>query len=82
LQPVVSTEGMTQSSAQNYTLKRQNAEQAIENANRVINNGDASTQDIANAKIRVEQAEREYNEAKSNLRADKSQLQTAYDTLN
>ncbi|MEJ7289085.1 hypothetical protein, partial [Staphylococcus epidermidis] len=43
LQPVVSTEGMTQSSAQNYTLKRQNAEQAIENANRVINNGDAST---------------------------------------
>ena len=41
---------MTQSSAQNYTLKRQNAEQAIENANRVINNGDASTQDIANAK--------------------------------
>ena len=33
-------------------------------------------------KNRVDQAEREYTEAKNNLRADKTQLETAYNHLN
>lgn len=33
-------------------------------------------------KNRVDQAEREYTEAKNNLRADKTQLENAYNHLN
>ena len=73
---------MTQDSTRNYNNKRQAAEQAIQHANSVINNGDATSQQINDAKNTVEQAQRDYVEAKSNLRADKSQLQSAYDTLN
>ncbi len=82
IQPAASTDGMTQDSTRNYNNKRQAAEQAIQHANDVINNGDATSQQINDAKNTVEQAQREYAEAKSNLRADKSQLQSAYDTLN
>ena len=82
IQPAASTDGMTQDSTRNYNNKRQAAEQAIQHANSVINNGDATSQQINDAKNTVEQAQREYIEAKSNLRADKSQLQSAYDTLN
>ena len=81
LQPTASTEGMTQQSAQNYNSKRQAAEQAIQNANSVINNGDATSQQITEAKNKVEQAQREYVEAKKWFRADKSQLETAYHRL-
>ena len=73
---------MTQQSAQNYNAKRQAAEQAIQNATNVINNGDATAQQIIEAKNRVVQAERDYTEAKNNLRADKTQLETAYNHLN
>ena len=72
---------MTQDSTRNYNNKRQAAEQAIQHANDVINNGDATSQQINDAKIQLNR-HREYAEAKSNLRADKSQLQSAYDTLN
>ncbi len=82
IQPAASTDGMTQDSTRNYNNKHQAAEQAIQHANDVINNGDATSQQINDAKNTVEQAQREYAEAKSNLRADKSQLQSAYDTLN
>ena len=82
IQPAASTDGMTQDSTRNYNNKRQAAEQAIQHANSVINNGDATSQQINDAKNTVEQAQRDYVEAKSNLRADKSQLQSAYDTLN
>ncbi len=82
IQPAASTDGMTQDSTRNYKNKRQAAEQAIQHANSVINNGDATSQQINDAKNTVEQAQRDYVEAKSNLRADKSQLQSAYDTLN
>ena len=82
IQPAASTDGMTQDSTRNYNNKRQAAEQAIQHANSVINNGDATSQQINDAKNTVEQAQREYAQAKSNLRADKSQLQSAYDTLN
>ena len=53
LQPAASTNGMTQQSAQNYNAKRQAAEQAIQNAANVINNGDATAQQITEAKIEL-----------------------------
>lgn len=82
LEPPASTEGMTESSKQEYNTKRQNAEHVIQDATTVINNGDASVQNVRDAKNRVEQALREYNAAKSNLRADKTQLEEAYNQLN
>lgn len=81
LEPPASSDGMTARSKQQYNEKRQNAKQAILEASEVINNGDATIDDVRNTKNRVEQALIEYNEAKSNLRADKTQLEEAYNLL-
>ena len=48
---------------------------------RVIDNGDATTQEITSEKSKVEQAMQALTNAKSNLRADKNELQTAYNKL-
>lgn len=82
ISPELSTDGMTQNSANEYKSKLQLAKQALEHANTVINNGDATAQQISNAKNNVQQAEREYLEAKDGLRADKSQLENAYNHIN
>ena len=52
LQTTVSTDGMTAQSTQNFNNKHQAAEQAIQNATNVINNGDATAQQITEAKNR------------------------------
>ena len=46
----------------------------------MIDNGDATTQ-ITSEKSKVEQAMQALTNAKSNLRADKNELQTAYNKL-
>ena len=48
---------------------------------KVIDNGDATTQEITSEKSKVEQAMQALTNAKSNLRADKNELQTAYNKL-
>ena len=53
LQTTVSTDGMTAQSTQNFNNKHQAAEQAIQNATNVINNGDATAQQITEAKIEL-----------------------------
>ena len=53
IQPAASTDGMTQDSTRNYNNKRQAAEQAIQHANSVINNGDATSQQINDAKTQL-----------------------------
>ena len=47
----------------------------------MIDNGDATTQEITSEKSKVEQAMQALTNAKSNLRADKNELQTAYNKL-
>ncbi|MEN4496267.1 hypothetical protein [Staphylococcus epidermidis] len=60
---------------------RRYAERALTSAQRVIDNGDATTQEITSEKSKVEQAMQALTNAKSNLRADKNELQTAYNKL-
>lgn len=75
------TQGMTQQTINNYNDKQREAERALTSAQRVIDNGDATTQEITSEKSKVEQAMQALTNAKSNLRADKNELQTAYNKL-
>ena len=50
-------------------------------AQQIINNGDATEQQITNETNRVNQAINAINKAKNDLRADKSQLENAYNQL-
>ena len=72
---------MTQQTINNYNDKQREAERALTSAQRVIDNGDATTQEITSEKSKVEQAMQALTNAKSNLRADKNELQTAYNKL-
>ena len=47
----------------------------------IINNGDATAQDISSEKSKVEQVLQALQNAKNDLRADKRELQTAYNKL-
>lgn len=78
---VPSTEGMTQQTKDDYNSKQQAAQQEITKAQQVIDNGDATTQQISNAKTNVERALEALNNAKTGLRADKEELQNAYNQL-
>lgn len=78
---VPSTEGMTQQTKDDYNSKQQAAQQEISKAQQVIDNGDATTQQISNAKTNVERALEALNNAKTGLRADKEELQNAYNQL-
>ncbi|MEJ7376078.1 hypothetical protein, partial [Staphylococcus caprae] len=71
------TTGMTQASINNYEAKRNEAQSAIRNAESVINNGDASAKQISDEKSKVEQALAYLNDAKQQLTADTTELQTA-----
>ncbi|WP_435056198.1 hyperosmolarity resistance protein Ebh [Staphylococcus pasteuri] len=78
---VPSTDGMTQQSIDNYNTKQQVAQVTITNAQQVIDNGDATEQEIADEKASVELALTELNEAKANLTADTTALQQAVQQL-
>lgn len=78
---VPSTEGMTRQTKDDYNSKQQAAQQEITKAQQVIDNGDATTQQISNAKTNVERALEALNNAKTGLRADKEELQNAYNQL-
>ncbi|WP_424842390.1 hyperosmolarity resistance protein Ebh [Staphylococcus pasteuri] len=79
---VPSTDGMTQQSIDNYNTKQQVAQVTITNAQQVIDNGDATEQEIADEKASIELALTELNEAKANLTADTTALQQAVPQLN
>ena len=72
------TQGMTTDTANNYKSKKREAEDEIQKAQQIINNGDATEQQITNETNRVNQAINAINKAKNDLRADKSQLENAY----
>lgn len=73
---------MTQDSINNYEAKRNEAQSAIRNAEAVINNGDATAKQISDEKSKVEQALAHLNDAKQQLTADTTELQTAVQQLN
>lgn len=72
---------MTQQSVQNYNVKKQAAQAELQTAEQVIANGDANVQQISAEKDKVDQALQALNSAKNDLRADKTELQNAYNTL-
>lgn len=74
------THGMTQETINNYNAKSE-AQNEIQKANMIINNGDATAQDISSEKSKVEQVLQALQNAKNDLRADKRELQTAYNKL-
>ena len=67
---------MTQESINNYTTKRREAQNIASSADTIINNGDASIEQITENKIRVEEATNALNEAKQHLTADTTSLKT------
>ncbi|MCI2918895.1 DUF1542 domain-containing protein, partial [Staphylococcus hominis] len=69
------TSGMTQATADNYRAKKAEAERISAEAQRVIDNGDATAEEIAQAKAKVEEVLTALNQAKDDLRADKTELQ-------
>ncbi|KPG88774.1 FIVAR domain-containing protein, partial [Staphylococcus hominis] len=69
------TSGMTQATADNYRAKKAEAERISAEAQSVIDNGDTTTEEIAQAKAKVEEALTTLNQAKDDLRADKTELQ-------
>lgn len=73
---------MTQDSINNYNAKRADAQSAINLANSIIDNGDATAQQIADEKSKVNQALQALNDAKQHLTADTSKLQNALNGLN
>ncbi|WP_422802303.1 hypothetical protein [Staphylococcus warneri] len=72
---------MTQQSIDNYNAKRQAAQSEITKAQQVIDNGDATAQQIAEQKQNVDKALTALNQAKSDLTADTSALQQAVQQL-
>lgn len=79
---VPSTTGMTQESIDNYNAKKREAETEITAAQRVIDNGDATAQQISDEKHRVDNALTALNQAKQNLTADTHALEQAVQQLN
>ncbi|WP_415918637.1 hyperosmolarity resistance protein Ebh [Staphylococcus warneri] len=76
-----SLDGMTQQSIDNYNTKRRDAQTQITQAQQVIDNGDATAQQIADQKTNVDNALAALNQAKANLTADTSTLQQAVQQL-
>ena len=58
------TPGMTQATADNYRAKKAEAERISSEAQGVINNGDATAEEIRNEKTKVEEALTQLTEAK------------------
>lgn len=79
---VPSTAGMTQQSIDNYNAKKREAETEITAAQRVIDNGDATAQQISDEKHRVDNALTALNQAKHDLTADTHALEQAVQQLN
>lgn len=79
---VPSTAGMTQQSIDNYNAKKREAETEITAAQRVIDNGDATAQQISDEKHRVDNALTALNQAKHDLTADTHALEQAVQKLN
>lgn len=79
---VPSTTGMTQQSIDNYNAKKREAESEITAAQRVIDNGDATAQQISDEKQRVDNALTALNQAKHDLTADTHALEQAVQQLN
>lgn len=79
---VPSTTDMTQQSIDNYNTKKREAETEITAAQRVIDNGDATAQQISDEKHRVDNALTALNQAKQNLTADTHALEQAVQQLN
>ncbi|MEG3217122.1 Extracellular matrix-binding protein ebh [Staphylococcus aureus] len=79
---VPSTAGMTQQSIDNYNAKKREAETEITAAQRVIDNGDATAQQISDEKHRVDNALTALNQAKHDLTADTHALEQALQQLN
>ena len=63
-------------------LREMRLKSAIRNAEAVINNGDATAKQISDEKSKVEQALTHLNDAKQQLTADTTELQTAVQQLN
>ena len=76
------TPGMTQATADNYRAKKAEAERISSEAQGVINNGDATAEEIRDEKAKVEEALTQLTEAKSALKADKSVLEQKRPGLN
>ncbi|MCI2922121.1 hyperosmolarity resistance protein Ebh, partial [Staphylococcus hominis] len=76
------TPGMTQATADNYRAKKAEAERISAEAQGVINNGDATAEEIRNEKAKVEEALTQLTEAKNALKADKSVLEQKRPGLN
>ena len=69
------TPGMTPATTDNYRAKKAEAERISSEAQSVIDNGDATSEEIAQVKAKVEKALTALNQAKDDLRADKTELQ-------
>ena len=65
---------MTQATADNYRAKKE-AERISAEAQSVIDNGDATAEEIRDEKAKVEEALTQLTEAKNALKADKSVLE-------
>ncbi|MDS3871671.1 DUF1542 domain-containing protein, partial [Staphylococcus hominis] len=76
------TPGMTQATADNYRAKKAEAERISAEAQGVINNGDATAEEIRDEKVKVEEALTQLTEAKNALKADKSMLEQKRPGLN
>ena len=76
------TPGMTQATADNYRAKKAEAERISAEAQGVINNGDATAEEIREEKAKVEEALTQLTEAKNALKADKSVLEQKRPGLN
>ncbi|MES5412013.1 DUF1542 domain-containing protein, partial [Staphylococcus hominis] len=76
------TPGMTQATADNYRAKKAEAERISAEAQGVINNGDATAEEIRDEKAKVEEALIHLTEAKNALKADKSVLEQKRPGLN
>ncbi|RIO47955.1 hypothetical protein BUZ55_11195, partial [Staphylococcus hominis] len=76
------TPGMTPATADNYRAKKAAAEQVSAEAQKVIDNGDATVEEIRNEKAKVEEALTQLTEAKNALKADKSVLEQKRPGLN
>lgn len=76
------TPGMTPATADNYRAKKAEAERISAEAQGVINNGDATAEEIRDEKAKVEEALTQLTEAKNALKADKSVLEQKRPGLN
>lgn len=76
------TPGMTQVTSDNYRAKKAEAERISAEAQSVIDNGDATAEEIRDEKAKVEEALTHLTEAKNALKADKSVLEQKRPGLN